>query len=212
MKLLLDLRAEHELIESVVGSLAAFAAAPGEPRDGAGYARFFRLYADRYHHAREEGVLFPALGETEVPLDRGPIAVLLADHRQMRAMLDELAPLLESRPGTGDVQRLVELVTRYASALLEHIDAENTVLFPECEIRFRRTSTIGLARSDPNAEEAAARDEGARLVVKYPPIPIQGLHRGDGCVSCHAYGVTCDGIEREWWNDNEWEDALETMG
>jgi hypothetical protein len=30
--------------------------------------------------------------------------------------------------------------------------------------------------------------------------------RGDGCVICPSYGVTCEGLEREWWNAHEWDE------
>ena len=91
MRLLQDLEAEHAIIESVVGSLLTFAArgsaGAASVADAGGYLGFFRLYAGRYHHAREDDVLFPALvRETGVPDDRGPIAVLLADHRAMEKL------------------------------------------------------------------------------------------------------------------------------
>src|SRR5438270_4364129 len=120
MRLIDDLRAEHELIERAAGSLWSFAKLPArDPDDAAAFLRFFQLYAGRYHHAREEDLLFPALVATEVPADRGPLKVLLDAHRSMEAML-----------AAGKFEQ-------YARALLHHIDAENSVLFPESEIRLR---------------------------------------------------------------------------
>src|SRR4051794_28334604 len=119
MKLLDELRAEHVLIEKTVGSLRTFAAT--ETRDlgdGAAYLRFFRLFAGRFHHAREEEVLFPALVATEVPADRGPLKVLLDAHHAMAEMLAAM-----------DAGITPEGAGRYGRALLHHIDAENSVLF-----------------------------------------------------------------------------------
>jgi hypothetical protein len=59
------------------------------------------------------------------------------------------------------------------------------------------------------AEEAAARSAGLALIARYPPERDAELHRGDGCVACPSYGTTCDGLEREWWTDLEWEDMWE---
>jgi hemerythrin-like domain-containing protein len=202
MRLIEDLRAEHVLIERVVGSLWTFANLPRrEAEDAAAYLRFFRLYAGRYHHAREEDVLFPALVATEVPGDRGPLKVLLDAHHGMAKMLDAMDSGID--PAKGG---------RYGRALLHHIDAENSVLFPESEIRLRRAGGAELPSRDPDADELDARADGERLVANYPPTDIPDLFRGEGCVACAAYGDGCDGIEREWWSELEWEDAHDRMG
>ena len=203
MKLLDDLRAEHALIERVVLSFRAFgaSAAPGAA-DTAAFLRFFRLWAGRWHHAREEDVLFPALVATEVPGDRGPLQILLDAHQSM-------ARLLEAIERTGPTAALTD---KYCRALLHHIDAENSVLFPESETRLRRAGGAELPSRDPDAEELAARAEGERLAERYPPGDSSDIFRGDGCVMCPAYGDGCDGIEREWWSELEWEDSRERMG
>jgi hemerythrin-like domain-containing protein len=205
--LLLDhLRAEHELIERAVGSLQTFAAAPGRSAaDGEGYLRFFRLYAGRYHHAREEDSLFPALvRDTAAPADRGPLKMLLQAHHSMAHILERMA--------LAQGAELATLAARYGSALLHHIDAENSVLFPEAETRLGRAGVRELPDRAPDAEEAAARDAMEALVAKYPPREIPDLIRGDGCVSCEAYGEGCDGVEREWWTELEWEDVFHRIG
>ncbi len=202
MQLLEQLRTEHILIERLVGSLRTFSLSQArDPADAAAFLRFFRLYAGRFHHAREEEVLFPALVATEVPGDRGPLKVLLDAHASMARMLDAM-----------DAGIAPELAAQYGRALLHHIDAENSVLFPESEIRLRRAGGAELPSRAPDAEEEAARAEGERLVQKYPPSDFPDLLRGEGCVACAAYGETCDGIEREWWSDLEWEDAFDRMG
>jgi len=201
MRLLDDLRSEHVLIERVVGSLRTFAQQPVRgAEESAAYLRFFKLYAGRYHHAREEEVLFPALVATEVPGDRGPLKVLLDAHRAMARMLDRM-----------DAGITEELADRYGRALLHHIDAENSVLFPESAIRLR-SAVQELASRDPDVDEEAAREEGEALAARYPPSDFPDLFRGDGCMACPAYGETCDGVEREWWSELEWEDALDRMG
>ena len=217
MRLLQDLEAEHAIIESVVGSLLTFAArgsaGAASVADAGGYLRFFRLYAGRYHHAREDDVLFPALvRETGVPDDRGPIAVLLGDHRGMEKLQVELTVLATHLHVAGGPQAFEARARRYASALLHHIDAENSVLFPECASRFRTASVLELPSREPDDEEALALEEGKRLVLAHPPTDVSGVDRGDGCCACPAYGNPCEGIEREWWSELEWEDARERLG
>ncbi|MGZ6125244.1 MAG: hemerythrin domain-containing protein [Myxococcales bacterium] len=208
MLLLDELRAEHELIERAVGSLQTFAASgTRDPADGEAYLRFFRLFAGRFHHAREEDILFPALvRETAAPADRGPLKVLLDAHHAMAHILERMAPLL------SDGGELAELAARYGRALLHHIDAENSVLFPESETRLRRAGVRELASRAPAADEDAARVGMEDLLAKHPPREIPDLIRGDGCVSCEAYGEGCDGVEREWWTELEWEDVHHRIG
>lgn len=208
MHLLDELRAEHELIERAVGSLQAFAAdAARTAADGEAFLKFFRLYAGRFHHAREEDTLFPALvRETGAPADRGPLKVVLEAHHAMAHLLDEMAPLLAQG---GDV---ADLAARYGRSLLHHIDAENSVLYPESETRLRRAGIRELPDRAPDADEDAARAEMEELLAKYPPREIPDLIRGEGCVSCEAYGEGCDGVEREWWTELEWEDVHHRIG
>jgi len=218
VQLLSDLRTEHRLIEQVIGSLDTFAAqrasGQGNAADGAAFLRFFRLYAGRFHHAREEDALFPALiADTEAPADRGPIPTLIHQHHAIAAILDRAAPLLvAARLDAADGRRLLELCGQHAAALLHHIDAENSVLFPESETRLRRSGVTELANRAPDAEEAAARLDAERLVTTYAPSALTEVVRGDGCVSCVAFGDHCQGIEAEWWSDLEWEDVLDRIG
>lgn len=217
MKLIEDLKAEHELIEQVLGSLRAFVTArlagQGAPADGARFLAFFRLFAGDFHHDKEEVVLFQALIEkAELPGDRGPIAALTGEHRRMGGLLGELAGLLgSSLAEAGAPQRLQALAVAYSHALWRHIDAENSVLFPEGEERLRRFHVRELPSRPMTGEEAAAREAGLALVVTYPPQFDPVVHRGDGCVACPSFGTTCDGLEREWWTDLEWEDMRERM-
>jgi hemerythrin-like domain-containing protein len=216
--LLLDeLRTEHELIDRVAGSLRGFAAARarGEavPGDGAAFRRFFRLWAGAWHHAREEETLFPALAaKAELSLERGPLAAFVEQHHDMAKVLDGIDPLLDRDPLTDEEgKRLVALVGDYTGELGRHIDAENSVLIPESEVRLRQANVLELAGRSPTAEEHSAREDGERLAAAWPYVPGDGV-RGEGCVVCPSYGTTCRGVEAEWWNESEWEEFSDHLG
>lgn len=212
MRLIDDLRAEHEVIERVLGSLRTYAERRqrGEagPEDGAAFIRFFRLFAGTWHHAREEDTLFPALEKhLELPPDSGPIFSIVDQHHRMAAVLDEMAPLLlADGGGPAEAAKLDELSRTYAHDLLAHIDAENSVLLPESEERLRQAGIHELTMRDPTVDEVSARAEGERLAALYPPAHDPAAVRGEGCVICPSYGTTCGGLEREWWTDEEWEE------
>lgn len=212
MKLLDTLQAEHELIDRVLGSLRAYvdrlADGTADPDDGRRFAAFFDAFAGRFHHDREERVLFRALvDDAELPADRGPVYALGREHTEMEAWLREMTPLLGRRPQSADdAARLRSLAVRYSRALWRHIDAENSVLFPQSEQRLRRSGVRELADRPPSEPEAAARDGAAALLVRYPPVEDDVLTRGDGCFLCRAHGQTCDGLEAEWWTELEWDE------
>ena len=202
MRLIDELRAEHTLIDRALGSLRHWVEVGGDAADGARFFEFFRRYADGFHHAREEDSLFAALHrEVELPLERGPMAVLKADHHRLGALLSELEPLLR-KAERGE--RLTALAIAYSRGLWVHIDGENSVLLPESEQRLHRHNIHELPSRAKTTEEAAALQAGHELVTRYPELIDREVLRGDGCIMCPAYNDTCRGLEREWWNESEW--------
>lgn len=218
MRFLEELREEHVLIDRVAGSLRTYAAArargDGDPADGAAFRRFFRRWAGDWHHAREEETLFPALeAKAELSPAHGPIAAFLEQHRDMSAVVDSFDPLLDRDAlSIEEGRRLVDLVTAYTRELGRHIDAENSVLFPESETRLRQANVLELEGRPPTAEELTARADGVRLAAAWPFTPDAGGVRGEGCVVCPSYGTTCRGVEAEWWNESEWEEFSDHLG
>lgn len=206
MQLLDDLRHEHDRIDAVLGSLRTWAerlvhgTAPLSDRDG--FVHFFTVYAGAFHHEREEDLLIPALVQDALlSTEHGPIAVLLEDHRSMAALMRAIA-------ATDDPATLCDLATRYSHALWMHIDVENSVFFPESETQLRRNGMLELSARPANDEELVAAAVGDVLRDLYPPMQPD-VPRGDGCVMCHAYGDTCRGLEREWWNEWTWDELSE---
>ena len=218
MQLIEDLQKEHELIEQVLGSLRAFVrtrlAGQGDPADGARFMAFFRRYAGDFHHEKEEEVLFRALVDrAEIPETRGPIAAITEQHRHMAQLLDGLEPLLGAPlHAEADRSGIQALAVDYSHSLWRHMDAENSVLFPEAQERLRRFHILELPSRPMTDAEQQAREAALALLATYPPEHDPEVHRGDGCVACPSYGTTCEGLEHEWWTDLEWEDMRERMG
>lgn len=210
MKLVDTFQEEHVLIEQVLGSLRTYVNGLGDgsanPEDGRRFVTFFTDFSNRYHHDREERVFFDALVmQADLPRDRGPVGVMLRDHAEMEQWLLEMAPALERRPESKDEHdRLQAMAVRYSHALWRHIDAENSVMFPEGAERLMRSGIMELPDRPMTEVEAAAREGAAELLLRYPPLHDNTLTRGDGCFMCRAHGETCDGLEAEWWNEMEW--------
>jgi hemerythrin-like domain-containing protein len=132
-----DLMQEHRLIEGVLVALQNFALAaragrPTERRRAADFATFFREFADRCHHGKEEDRLFQRMVAAGFPADRGPIAVMLGEHVQGREHVQALAALgASSEPlSTEERNSLVLHALAYVPLLRAHILKEDQVLYP----------------------------------------------------------------------------------
>lgn len=217
MQLIDDLQAEHELIDRLVGSLRTYVdhrvRGEADPADGPRFLRFFRLFAGDFHHAKEEDTLFPALqAHADLPAS-GPITMLRDDHARLAAVLTEMAPLIGSAlESQADRDRLQHLAFDYSHAMWHHIDAENSVLFPESEGRLKKNGVAELPSRPMRDQERAAKADGEQLLARYAPMNDPEIIRGDGCVSCPGFGERCRGLEHEWWNESEWEEFQDHLG
>lgn len=96
---------------------------------------FFRLFADRTHHGKEEALLFPAMIEKGFSAESGPIHCMLSEHEQNRALTKRMMQAsAEYRAGDqAAALRFAEATDEYIQMLREHIDKENFVLFNMAE-------------------------------------------------------------------------------
>jgi hemerythrin-like domain-containing protein len=136
------LREEHQLILRVLDVLQKIVenGASGEwDVDGMEECvAFFRLFADACHHGKEEDLLFPELGARGMPKDEGPIAVMLFEHRQGRALVAQMAQTLEGARSGEEVSiaRFDNGARAYVALLRGHIYKEDNVLFNMADFMF----------------------------------------------------------------------------
>jgi hemerythrin-like domain-containing protein len=88
-------------------------------------------FADGLHHAKEENVLFPALGRKGFSNRQGPVAVMLMEHVQGREFVKGMSENIELyKKGDKTVIDKVFLnMSWYANLLESHIAKENNILF-----------------------------------------------------------------------------------
>lgn len=96
---------------------------------------FIRNYADRFHHAKEEDVLFEALVKNGMPRDNSPVAAMLMEHDQGRAFVAtmETAALTALAGKAGQEGVIAQNALAYAELLRGHIDKEDEILYPLAE-------------------------------------------------------------------------------
>lgn len=134
------LRHEHDAILRMLDATEEAArhltaGAPVEPHVLEGLLEFFRQFADRCHHGKEEDLLFPKLAEKGLPRNLGPIGVMLLEHDQGRALIQQMTlAAAEYQAGhEGAASRWAEAARAYAKLLREHIAKENNILFVMAE-------------------------------------------------------------------------------
>lgn len=140
MKPIRILREEHD---NILIGLEALEACSQKLRDRQqvspetleGLIEFFRLYADKTHHGKEEDLLFPAMIEHGFSREVGPIHCMLSDHENNRALTREMIEAAKEYRSSGKDagQRFAAAAERYVSVLREHIQKENLVLFVMAE-------------------------------------------------------------------------------
>ena len=113
---------------------------------------FFHVFADRCHHAKEEGALFPQLDENGLPCMGGPIGVMLCEHVRGRAIRRRMQVALEAWDTPQARQQFVRAAREFIELLRSHIEREDHVLF-------RMASEILTADQDREIARAYDRHE-----------------------------------------------------
>jgi hemerythrin-like domain-containing protein len=132
-KVLMD---EHRNIERVLDCLERMTvlADTSGHLDGASAREalaFFRGYADRCHHGKEEDLLFPMMEKKGFPRQDGPLAVMCDEHETGRAHIRAMDEAIDGAQ-TGDsgaMQSFARHARDYVLMLREHIQKEDHCLF-----------------------------------------------------------------------------------
>lgn len=168
--------AEHRLILRMIALLENNAprTAEGRYRNWQFYLDgidFIRQYADRFHHAKEEDVLFQALIDNGMPKEHSPVAAMLMEHDQGRNFVRALETAVhQAQAGRTDVfQAIAENALGYAALLRDHISKEDEILYPLAERVLPEAVRAGILQGYQAAESQASAEIGERynLIVRH---------------------------------------------
>jgi hemerythrin-like domain-containing protein len=127
-----DLKHEHEAIRfslRILGVMANRARAGTLSGDDAlALIDFLKEFADKCHRGKEEGILFPELEKAGIPNAGGPIGAMLHEHEVGRGYIRDMEAALRKKP--ADPPAFARAADAYGSLLDQHIEKENTILFP----------------------------------------------------------------------------------
>ena len=141
---------EHGLIRQFLDNLALAAEKMEEgqhpPREVFDKGiEFARTFADKFHHFKEEGVMFVRLAQKHGGEIDGQIDTLRQQHERGRALVNGMAEALDGYANNDAMKTadLLEKMSAYVSLLRHHIHIEDHIFYP-------------LAAEKMTAEEMAA--------------------------------------------------------
>ncbi len=129
---------------------------------------FFRVFADRFHHAKEERHLFAALETCGLPRDGGPTGVMLAEHELGRGFIGEMETAVNNY-ARGEVSALGDFVSAaraYLPLLREHIQKEDHCLFAMANENLSAVQQEHLLQALRDEEEGLPKDRGHDFYLK----------------------------------------------
>lgn len=130
------LRDEHQLILRVLDCFEIALADASEAGAASAsvfdpFVAFFKGFADRCHHCKEEDRLFPTLERNGIPRDGGPIGMMLQEHEMGRSHIRAIAEALpaSTNDDTDATQSVINHGYAFLGLLRNHIAKEDHVLF-----------------------------------------------------------------------------------
>ncbi len=134
MKILYD---EHEIIINAID--AAGSVKTLIEKDPALYEKtvrdlivFFRNYADKFHHHKEEEILFPEMNKKNELLADGIIKEMFDNHDEFRSMIKKIEKHLDEK----NYPLAEKQLEKYGEELMNHIAVENDEVFQMAESLF----------------------------------------------------------------------------
>ena len=150
-----ELKHDHDAIlfalKILEKMLAGIPANTTSKQDLLDFIGFLKEFADKCHHGKEEGLLFPALVNAGMPQQQGPIAVMLSEHVEGRQFIQQMEANLAS---SVNYQRFTDAANGYIHLLRQHIEKENNVLFVMAEQMLTPTQLEQLHHAFEKHEES----------------------------------------------------------
>ena len=153
------LKEEHQQILTVIKALERECSLAGGGKLNKSFFQqaiyFIRNYADKFHHAKEEDILFFELckDQTQEKMHCNPVQQMLAEHDSGRQFVKGMEEGLES----NDKNRLIENANGYASLLREHIFKEDNILYPMADEVLDKVEQERIKKKFAEAENKLAK-------------------------------------------------------
>ncbi|MEK6832478.1 MAG: hemerythrin domain-containing protein [Nanoarchaeota archaeon] len=103
---------------------------------------FIRNYADKFHHAKEEDILFKEMCKPNVEMHCNPVEQMLHEHNLGRNFVKNMELSLNK----NDKNELVRNAREYIVLIREHIFKEDNILYPMADEALGKTAQESMAK------------------------------------------------------------------
>lgn len=124
---------------------------PVDYNDLTGILDFLKIFADKCHHGKEEGIYFPALEEAGIENIDVLLEPLVFGHAQSRECIKNMENSLADNKIQND--KFINASEAYIRLLRLHIDKENIKLFPMGDLKLTESTQHRLINSFEKFEE-----------------------------------------------------------
>ena len=120
---------------------------------------FIREYADRFHHAKEEDILFKELCRPDAKMHCNPVEQMLYEHNLGRNFVKGMEEGLKE----GNKNRITENARGYSQLIQEHINKEDNILYPMADEALSEKSKKSMLKEFEKAEKAKKKEKDKSL-------------------------------------------------
>ncbi len=120
---------------------------------------FVREYADRFHHAKEEDILFKELCSPEAEMHCNPVEQMLYEHNLGRNFVKGMEEGLKG----GNKNKVIENARGYAQLIQEHINKEDNILYPMADEALSEKAKKSMLKEFEKADKAKKKEKEKSL-------------------------------------------------
>ncbi|MAF20917.1 MAG: cation-binding protein [Parcubacteria group bacterium] len=110
---------------------------------------FIKNYADKFHHVKEEDILFKELSKDSVQMDCNPMEQMLHEHDLGRGFVKGIKQGLER----GNKEQIIKNSKEYSQLLQEHIFKEDNILYPMADQSLDQKTQQAMLKEFKQAED-----------------------------------------------------------
>ena len=120
---------------------------------------FIREYADRFHHAKEEDILFKELCRPDAKMHCNPVEQMLYEHNLGRNFVKGMEEGLKE----GNKNRITENARGYSQLIQEHINKEDNILYPMADEALSEKAKKSMLKKFNEIEKKKKKDKEKAL-------------------------------------------------
>lgn len=121
---------------------------------------FIKDYADKFHHAKEEDILFTELCKNGTNMHCNPTNQMLQEHAMGRNFIKELEQGIEE----NDRDKIIENARGYAQLLQDHIYKEDNILYPMADESLNQVKKNDILKKFKQIEKKFSKEKEKQLL------------------------------------------------